>query len=326
MNPKEKTTSNLFDASLVGKSRSGFRLPINTHVNTNVNTHVNAHNLSAPHTSSNQAHLQHTQVQASAAKASSGHGVGSVNLVLVSQSRVHSDVPGSAGPASEGGSDVSNSASISASNHKSSFYTVDLQSVQSSQSIQSKSEAKGQDFLIELMRMCYIFGFCDIMLMLGSLSNLGGRLAVNLSIMSSLPILISAMVIHCFIKDKRRMILLPLAANCLLCYGCVYNIVGISPIPILAHIPGILLLSIFFSAICNGTRRIVNLILMMLICICIAGNAVFSMAEDRNFMIVSFSCIMGLLFLQSNIGNVYCGTGCASMCSGDILRITKNDV
>jgi len=307
MNPKEKTASNLFDASLVGKSRSGFRLPINT----------------GPHPVSNHA------FQSAAPKAAPAYGASSVNLVLVSQSRVPSDVPSSAGPSSEGGSDVS----IPASNHKSSFYTVDLQSVQSSQSVQSgqsiqcnKSEPKGQDFLIEVMRMCYIFGFCDIMLMLGSLSNLGGRLAVNLSIMSSLPILISAMVIHCFVKDRKRMIFLPLAANCLLCYGCVYNIVGVSPIPILAHIPGILLLSIFFSAICSGTRRIVNLILTMLICLCIAGNAVFSMAEDRNFMIVTFCCIMGLLFLQSNIGNVYCGTGCASVCSGDILRITKNDV
>jgi hypothetical protein len=192
-------------------------------------------------------------------------------------------------------------------------------------------------FFIELMRLCYILGFCNVMVLLGSLSSLGGRLAVNLAVLSALPMLATATTLHCLIRDSRRLLLMPLLATSLLGYGCIYNIVGVTPIPILAHIPGLLLLSVFFGAVCQGTRRIVNLVLTMLLCLCVAGNAVFSMAEDRGFMVVSLSCILGLLFAQSSIGNVYCSSGCAPLCASscalfslstnsDILKSIKTDL
>lgn len=340
MSKENKKALSSFDASLVGKSRHGFRLPI---CNKKAE-HATEHSASTEPPDSLTLSSHHYQQGDAKEKAIARGRTHAVDLVIVPQPRfpshdAHPPRPPSRPLSESSRGSVSYSDGvpqpnfIQSPNPPSSFYTVDLSSAapsgapSSAPSIENKASTQylAPSFYSEFVRMAYILGFCDIMLMTGSLTSLGGRLAINLSILSAIPILTTAMLVHCFIREKRRMILIPFCAMTLLGYGCVYNIIGESPIPIVAHIPGILLMCIFFSAICNGTRRIVNLLLTMLVCICIAGNAVFSLTEDRNFMIISISCIFGLLFVQSCIGNVFCGASCSSVCA-DILRKVDQDV
>eukprot|EP00960_Hanusia_phi_P019125 563671-Hanusia_phi.AAC.3 len=313
-------SKNLFDISLVGKDRSKFKLPIATHTIRNGNKQPPRNiTLSSYHHQGKEDRSTH-----------SIHVIDAINL---SQPSVYADLAHPSRPPSRplsessvGSFTKSAAKSENSMNNKSSFCTVDLNSnadtVDVRSDIRSVSTSIQTSFFSEFVRVAYILGFCNILLLTGALTSLGARLAINLAILSSAPTLSMGMIVHCFIRERKVFILLPFTAMIFLAYGCSYNMVGESPIPILAHIPGILLMCIFFSAICSGARRIINLIITMLVCLCIAGNAVFSLTEDRNMMIISSAFIFALLFIQSNIGNVFCGTSCAAMCN----EIIKNKV
>ncbi|EKX35106.1 hypothetical protein GUITHDRAFT_118759 [Guillardia theta CCMP2712] len=257
--------SDTFDVSLVGRARAGFRLPISGPAQSQGSQQQTvglALGLLSPPSAGGEAPGSGLQVRGVAARYQA-RTVPASDKISASSSKDLGDSP---------------AASVCGS--------LGLEDVRSP----------------ELVRTGYVLSFTLVIAATCLLEGRGNVFALNLAILSALPLLSATMVFHGMEAGRPRRSLLAAAGATLLAGSGVSVIVSNGTLSLTRHLPGLAVVCLFFYLMSTSWRRILSVVCSVLVLLCV----VLSMVIDANFenkqtLVLTTVLIFGLLFVQSHV-------------------------
>lgn len=154
----------------------------------------------------------------------------------------------------------------------------------------------------EIVRTGYIVSFTLVILMACLLEGKGNVFALNLSIVTALPLLASTMMLHSYSMGKMRVSLLGALGTTALAGSSISILLSNSTLSLLRHIPGLAALCLFFYLMSTAWRRILSIVCTILIFLCmILSAAIDATLENREVMLITTVMIFSLLFVESNV-------------------------
>lgn len=154
----------------------------------------------------------------------------------------------------------------------------------------------------EIVRTGYILSFTGVILATCLLESHGNVYALNLAMLSSLPLLSATMVLHSVSQGKIRLALLGMVSTTFLSVSSISIILADTTLSLLRHLPGLLCLTLFFYGMSTAWRRIMSAVCSVLILLSIITSAVIDANfQDKQTMVLATCLIFGLLFLESNV-------------------------
>jgi hypothetical protein len=154
----------------------------------------------------------------------------------------------------------------------------------------------------EIVRTGYILSFTGVILATCLLESHGNVYALNLAMLSSLPLLSATMVLHSVSQGKIRLALLAMISTTFLSISSISIILADTTLSLLRHLPGLLCLTLFFYGMSTAWRRIMSAVCSVLILLSIVTSAVIDANfQDKQTMVLATCLIFGLLFLESNV-------------------------
>lgn len=154
----------------------------------------------------------------------------------------------------------------------------------------------------EIIRTGYILSFTIVIAVTCFLEDRGNVFALNLSILSALPLLSSTVVFHSMEMGRSRRALVGAAGTTMLAASAISIIISNGVLSLMRHIPGLFMLCLFFYLMSAGWRKIVSTLCSLVILLCL----ILSMVIDANFdnkqtLVMTTLFIFGVLFVQSNL-------------------------
>ncbi|EKX33634.1 hypothetical protein GUITHDRAFT_147763 [Guillardia theta CCMP2712] len=154
----------------------------------------------------------------------------------------------------------------------------------------------------EIVRTGYILSLTAVILTVCVLESKGNVYALNLAILTALPLLSATAVLHSYSMNRLRLSVLAAVATTLSAWAAISILVNDNTLSLLRHIPGMALLNAFFYLMSTRWRRIISVVCSVLILLCIAMSAIIDATLPSKQVIVLLTIlIFFLLFVQSNI-------------------------